>query len=117
MATKKEEKPKVAPEQVKEAQKNVAKEEAKEVPKPKAKATAAGDKKEGKKETPKQSTPKIPAYLKKGPTEFVVGTEDYAAIVAEHNKLFGTMWNTHRVRPAVFFGIYKGVEAHYKSPK
>jgi len=56
---------------------------------------------------------KVPAYLKKEVTEFVVGTDDYRQLVQDHNDLFGTVWNTWRVKPAVFLGMYLGLKKHF----
>jgi hypothetical protein len=114
---KKESKPKVAPEQIAEASKSVKSQPAKEVPPEKAKATSDEGEKVEEKATPKQKGAGIPSYLKKRPQDFVVGTEEYSSVIAKHNELFGTQWNTHRVRPAVFYGIYQGVEKHYKGEK
>ena len=110
---KKEPTPKVTDEQIQNAQKNLKEETGKKIPPPGAKGT--DEKKENVKKTkpPKQSTPKKPAYLKKVVTEFTVGTEDYAAVVAKHNEVYGTMWNTHRVRPAFFYGIFEAVKDYY----
>jgi len=71
----------------------------------------ATKKKVEKKTTP---APKKPKYLKKGVTEFVVGTEDYRKIIEDHNKIFGTMWNPWRCRPQVFYTIWQAMQKHYE---
>ena len=63
------------------------------------------------------STPKIPAFLKNSPTEYIVGTEDYAALVQDHNEKFGTHGNRWRVQPQVFYTIHEKVWKHYHDKK
>lgn len=123
-AAKAKPKPKVSDEQIENASKNVRSAEAKKVPPPPEKVSPDPEEIVPKSETPKEASTGSatdrggkPLYLKKEVTEFVVGTEDYAAIVADHNTIFGTGWNTHRVRPAVFYGIYKAVQDHFAKQK
>ena len=80
---------------------------------PKAAPTDTKAKKVQKKATPKAQKAKNPSWLKSSPTEYVVGTEEYVSLVAKHNELFGTMYNTHRVRPAILYGIFEAVRKHY----
>lgn len=63
------------------------------------------------------STPKIPKWLKSSPTQYIVGTEDYASLVEHHNVLFGTSWLKWRVRPQVFYTIHERVWKHYHDKK
>jgi len=95
------------------AKKATAKAAPKSKPTPKAAPTDTTAKKVQKKATPKAQKAKIPSWLKKSPTEYVVGTEEYVSLVAKHNELFGTMYNTHRVRPAILYGIFEAVWKHY----
>ena len=80
---------------------------------PKAAPKAAAVKKVQKSADAKAKTPKLPAWLKPQPTDYVVGTEDYTKLVTKHNELFGTALNVHRVRPAVFLGIFQQIWKHY----
>lgn len=57
---------------------------------------------------------KKPAYLKLLVPDFAVGTKEYHALVTDFNEKFGTHWNPHRVRPAVFFGLYKQMKEYYE---
>jgi len=76
----------------------------KSAPKPKAASKPRAKKKPAK---------KVPAYLRKHVTDFVVGTEDYRKLVQDHNDLFKTAWNPWRVRPQVFFTLWEGLRKHY----
>jgi len=89
----------------------------KSTPKAEKGSTSTKAEKVSKKATPKAKEAKKPSYLKLGVTEFVVGTKEYAAIIEDFNDLRGTYWNTHRVRPAVFFGIFKAMHEHYAGKK
>lgn len=80
---------------------------------PKAAPKAAGEKKVQKKPTAKASKPKLPAWLKSSPTEYVVGTEEYRKLVEKGNELMNTAYNPHRVRPAILYGIFEHVWKHY----
>ena len=65
----------------------------------------------------KGKTPKFPKWLKSSPTEYIVGTEDYAALVQDHNEKFETTWNKFRVRPQVFYTIHEHIWKHYHDKK
>ena len=61
--------------------------------------------------------PKLPKWLKPFPTEYIVGTEDYAALIDKHNELFDTHWLKWRVQPQVFCTIHEKVLNHYHDKK
>ena len=64
------------------------------------------------------ATPKkLPHWLKSSPTEYIVGTEDYAALIDKHNELFETSWLKWRVQPQVFYTIHDQVWKHYHDEK
>ena len=90
---------------------------------PKTKATPKAAQSPAKQEKPQGSkekavsTPKFPAWLKSSPTEYIVGTEDYAALIQDHNEKFETTWNKFRVRPQVFYTIHERVWKHYHDKK
>lgn len=76
------------------------------------------------KATPKATQPpttakkaKTPPWLKSTPTDYIVGTEDYAALIEKHNELFDTHWLKWRVRPQVFYTIHERVWNHYHDKK
>ena len=56
---------------------------------------------------------KQPSFLKPFPTDYIVGTKDYAALIQHHNKLFDTHWLKWRVQPQVFYTIHERVWKHY----
>jgi len=95
------------------AKKATAKAAPKSKPAPKAAPKATAAKKVEKKATPKAQKAKIPSWLKPRPTDYVVGTEEYVNLVAKHNELFNTAYNTHRVRPAILYGIFEAIWKHY----
>jgi len=64
-------------------------------------------------EASKAKTPKLPKWLKPIPVDYIIGTEDYAAIVQDHNEKFGTDYNRWRVRPQVFYTIHQRIWDHY----
>lgn len=66
---------------------------------------------------PKAKTPKLPTWLKPFPVDYIVGTEDYAAIVMDHNEKFGTDYNRWRVQPQVFYTIHQRILSHYNEQK
>ena len=83
---------------------------------PKAKAiTKAAQPSNKTKKAPGSKASKLrkPKWLKSSPTEYIVGTEDYGAIIDDHNKLFGTDWLKFRVRPQVFYTIHQRIWDHY----
>jgi len=61
----------------------------------------------------KAGSPKQPAWINKGVTDFVVGTDHYRELVQEANKILGTNWNPWRCRPAVFYTLWQEVRKHY----
>jgi len=67
-----------------------------------------------KKDSATKKTNELPSFIKKLPNEHIVGTQDYRDLVADHNEKFGTKWNTHRVQPAVFFGMWRKLREHYE---
>jgi hypothetical protein len=94
---------------------------AKSAPKAKAGAKSAPAKKTAKKPAGKpkaaaKKTEEVPAYALKMPNEFIAGTEDYRNLVTKGNELAGSVWNPNRVRPAIFFGLWRKVREHYKLP-
>jgi len=95
------------------AKKAPAKAAQKSTPTPKAAPKATAAKKAVKKPTAKAKKSKLPAWLKPRPTDYVVGTEDYRKLIEKGNELMKTVWNPHRVRPAVFYGIFEAVWKHY----
>ena len=109
----------VKKEQVKIASKSIQGKTEKTVTPAKDNKTPVKKKKVVKKKTPKvvdipkKTTLEVPLYLKKEITEFIVGTEDYRKLVEDHNKIFETMYNTWRCRPAVFYTLYDGLKKHY----
>ena len=68
-------------------------------------------------EASKAKTPKLPKWLKSSPTQYIVGTEDYAAIIQDHNDKFDTMWNKFRVKPQVFYTIHEAIWKYYHDKK
>jgi hypothetical protein len=55
-----------------------------------------------------------PAYLRRSPHQFIVGTEDYRALIADYNEKFNTSYNTWRVRPAMLYKILQAMREYYK---
>jgi hypothetical protein len=84
---------------------------------PKAAQSPAKEKKPQGTQKKAGSTPKIPKWLKPSPTEYIVGTEDYGALIQDHNEKFGTAWNKFRVRPQVFYTIHERIWKHYNDKK
>ena len=83
-----------------------------------AKKTAqAAQGKTSKAKTAPAPKKEIPKFLKRFPTEYILGTEDYAALIEHHNELFDTTWLKWRVRPQVFFSIHERVWKHYHDEK
>lgn len=85
---------------------------------PPAKKAAQGTKKGTTPRKPRTSKKKAgstkkPAWINKGVTEFVTGTEHYRELVTEANKILGTNWNPWRCRPAVFYTLWQEVRKHY----
>lgn len=76
-------------------------------------AKKAPVKKPAPKKAPEKKAPEYPKYLDKGITDFVVGTEDYRAMIQDFNDLKNTAYNTWRVKPAILYGIYKELKEHY----
>ena len=83
----------------------------------KAAQSPAKDKKPQESKGDKGKTPKIPEWLKSSPAQYIVGTEDYAALIQDHNEKFGTAWNKWRVRPQVFYTIHQGIWKYYHDEK
>jgi len=65
----------------------------------------------------KDKKPAGPKWLKPFPVDYIVGTEDYACIIQDHNDKFDTMYNRWRVQPAVFFTIHATIWNHYHDKK
>lgn len=93
----------------------------KAAPKKEATPKAAQPPKETKKaqgsKAGRGTAPKCPKWLKSSPTEYIVGTEDYVAIVKDHNDKFGSAYNPWRVRPQVFYTIHETIWNHYHDKK
>lgn len=90
---------------------------------PKTKAAPKAAQPPAKTEKPQESkgnkgnSPKIPKWLKSSPTQYIVGTEDYASLIQDHNDKFGTVWNKWRVKPQVFYTIHETIWNHYHDKK
>ena len=57
--------------------------------------------------------PRNPGWLKNYPTEYIVGTDGYRKVIEIHNEVFGTAYNTWRVKPQVFYVIHEAVKKHW----
>lgn len=69
-----------------------------------------------KAETPEmgsQEAPVAPSWINLQANDFVPGSDKYAEVISEHNKLFRTTWSTFRVKIGIFYMILRKLKNHY----
>jgi hypothetical protein len=70
---------------------------------------------QGKSKEKQAEKKQAPAYLRRSQHQFIVGTEDYRALIADYNEKFNTSYNTWRVRPAMLYKILQAMREYYKA--